>query len=442
MSSLNHIVATIQQIDRQCERHRIGRSEGFSELEAMLSSRGTDSVLKQSSVVDILSALEISPMDAREHQVGYLFLLDHLCASALKGQSEDTEDTKRASAISRQFLLSCKSEDYIGYSELCKRRLVSLCMSVGEMCLSLKEPKRGIMPLVDGLNCVLQGEGKIVTPVHQIIFKLCLASKCYSKGACVVIGQPPMVVDPKVYGTSSADVLLYFYYGGMILTGLKRYEEALDMFLSTLVTPAFQASVITMNAMKKYIVLCLLVHGEMKQPPPYTSAAVMKLMKAECEEYVELADKVVNSGDVEEYVQAKEALWRADGTFGLIKLVLQDARRRALASLAAVYTCIPKEKVYNSLLLKLGDDFDKQMLKCADDVACIDDSLGLVHFPEHKPSSVSTERLLEMVERCLSVKRSVDFDMHTIVCSTEYIKQQERKHVPTTRAAYAAMENA
>jgi COP9 signalosome complex subunit 3 len=440
MSSLNHIVATIQQVDKQCERHRLGRSEGFSELEAMLSSRGTDSVLKQSSVLDILSVLEMSEVDAREHQVGYLFLLDHLCASTLKGHSEDTEDSDGVLSISRQFLLSCTSEDYIGYSELCKRRLVSLCLSLGELCLSLKEPKHGIIPLVAGLNCVLQGEANIITPIHQMIFKLCLASKCYSKGASIVISQPPMVMEPKVYGTSSADVLLYFYYGGMILTGLKRYGEALDMFVSALVTPAFQASVIAINAMKKYIVLSLLVHGEMKQPPPYTPAAVMKLIKTECEEYVDLADKVVNSGAVEEYVQEKEDLWRADGTFGLIKLVLQGARRRTLANLGDVYTCMPKEKVFDCLSLKLGDDLDREMLKCAEDLAYIDDSSGLVHFSEHKPSSVSTERLLEMVENCLSVKRSVDFDMHTIACSAEYIKQEESKHVPTTRAAKAPTE--
>jgi hypothetical protein len=43
-------------------------------------------------------------------------------------------------------------------------------------------------------------------------------------------GRPTYEVEPRSTGLVALDVLRYFYYGGMVFVGLKRFTDALDFF--------------------------------------------------------------------------------------------------------------------------------------------------------------------------------------------------------------------
>lgn len=110
--------------------------------------------------------------------------------------------------------------------------------------------------------------------------------------------------------------LCYYYYGGMIYTGLKNFERALYFYEQVLgfsdpsfnvtvlsvvlhfhssvridghvfVTPSFQAittpamavSHIMLEAYKKYILVSLILHGKVQPLPKYTSQIVGRFIK-------------------------------------------------------------------------------------------------------------------------------------------------------------------
>jgi hypothetical protein len=54
--------------------------------------------------------------------------------------------------------------------------------------------------------------------------KLCLKAKCYQHSLKII--DHPVVSFKK--GTSPMDILSYIYYKGLIYTGLKRYDEAIE----------------------------------------------------------------------------------------------------------------------------------------------------------------------------------------------------------------------
>ena len=56
--------------------------------------------------------------------------------------------------------------------------------------------------------------------------------------------------------------LLYFYYGAMIYTALKKFERALYFLEVVITTPAMAVSHIMLEAYKKYILVSLILHGK------------------------------------------------------------------------------------------------------------------------------------------------------------------------------------
>lgn len=56
--------------------------------------------------------------------------------------------------------------------------------------------------------------------------------------------------------------LLYYYYGGMIYTAVKKYERAQYFFRVCITTPALAVSHIMLEAFKKYILVSLILEGK------------------------------------------------------------------------------------------------------------------------------------------------------------------------------------
>lgn len=68
-------------------------------------------------------------------------------------------------------------------------------------------------------------------------------------------------------GSDGKVLLLYFYYGGMIYTALRKYKEALFFLEACLRVPTCTLSYIMLEAYKKFVLLSLYHYGEVPQPP-------------------------------------------------------------------------------------------------------------------------------------------------------------------------------
>ena len=441
--TLGNIAAHIEQCEHQ---HVVAQGRGTPavvELESLLSSTGTDDIVSRSNPYEILSVIE-SRLDPRSHQVGCLFLLNHVClnhwSELLKGKQESTLLFTDFIRVACSFLSACRADDYIGYSTVSQQRLGSLCAGVGKLAISCEIPKVVICPLISGLQCMVHGKFERITPVSHLVLQACIMAKCYSKASTLLAsqGKSLTVYEPRIYNTAESDILLYFYSAGLVHTGLKEYEKAFDMFLGVLVMPHVHLSDVTVDAAKKYIVISLILHGTMKHLPKYAPKIVVRNIFSECEEYMQLVEHMNSlheSNDatrrVDEFVISRQETWVADGNLGLVNVLMSIQKHRVLKKLGRIYTCIPKSRAASELGLEGSDSVDEVLLACADSLpARIDDTMDVICFEEDQ--NVKMRELLDLIQDCLHMKQAIDEDSHQIQCSPAFILQQETRKMAST----------
>lgn len=115
-------------------------------------------------------------------------------------------------------------------------------------------------------------------------------------------------------------MLLYFYYGAVILCCLERYEEALLFLEHVICLPATRLSAIVLESAKKYVLVSLIL-GRCKpweSLPPYRSTVVQRQAFPLCGVYVKLAEVMNKCSEargnvaltVENYLYQKEDAFR------------------------------------------------------------------------------------------------------------------------------------
>eukprot|EP00889_Picochlorum_renovo_P005666 jgi/Picre1/32696/NNA_008041.t1 len=154
MASLRHIVTQIRHVEQQNSAHlSSGREEDVTELETMLCSRGTEGIIKQADVETVLSSIE--SLDTRSHQVGILHILGALSKSLVCSGGEDI--LEQYCRLVFGFLLSCSPDDYIGYSNMSKKKLCRVCCTVGQVAMESGRAKQAIVPVL--LGCIVSYKG-------------------------------------------------------------------------------------------------------------------------------------------------------------------------------------------------------------------------------------------------------------------------------------------
>lgn len=88
----------------------------------------------------------------------------------------------------------------------------------------------------------------------------------------------------KSYRVTCDNALLFFYYGGLIKLALKDFQGASFMFESCVCMPAFAASAIMLESLKKLILLNLIL-GRPQQLPGFRAPPVQRLSQMKCQKY-------------------------------------------------------------------------------------------------------------------------------------------------------------
>lgn len=128
----------------------------------------------------------------------------------------------------------------------------------------------GIRYILTALRKVQGESSKLSSPydfpicgsLHREFTKLCIKSKCYQHALQVI--EHPTTSFKK--NTSPMDIVSYLYYKGMIYTGLKRYQDAIEQFKLVLSFPTTVTHKVHCESYKKLILLTLLKVGEGKVP--------------------------------------------------------------------------------------------------------------------------------------------------------------------------------
>jgi COP9 signalosome complex subunit 3 len=185
-----------------------------------------------------------------------------------------------------------------------------------------------------------------------------------------------------------ASFLCYFYYGALVRIGLKEYLQALQLLLVALTFPASCLSAIQADACKKYALVSLKVHGELKPLPVYASNIVQMYSKSPgyTQEIAE-AFRVGDPAALSRIVEEKSSQILADGNMGLVKQVVESLHRHKVQTLTKTYLTLSLVEIAKELGVeeaRVGEveELLFDMISAGEINARIDQSTGNVSFED------------------------------------------------------------
>uniref|UniRef100_A0A673UWX8 COP9 signalosome complex subunit 3 n=1 Tax=Suricata suricatta TaxID=37032 RepID=A0A673UWX8_SURSU len=209
----------------------------------------------------------LGALDVQEHSLGVLAVL------FVKFSMPSVPDFETLFSQVQLFISTCNGE-HIRYAT---DTFAGLCHQLTNALVERKQPLRGIGILKQAIDKMQMNTNQL-TSIHADICQLCLLAKCF-KPALPYLDVDMMDICKENGAYDAKHFLCYYYYGGMIYTGLKNFERALYFYEQAITTPAMAVSHIMLESYKKYILVSLILLGKVQQLPKYTSQIVGRFIK-------------------------------------------------------------------------------------------------------------------------------------------------------------------
>uniref|UniRef100_A0A8C0LXI9 COP9 signalosome complex subunit 3 n=2 Tax=Canis lupus familiaris TaxID=9615 RepID=A0A8C0LXI9_CANLF len=209
----------------------------------------------------------LGALDVQEHSLGVLAVL------FVKFSMPSVPDFETLFSQVQLFISTCNGE-HIRYAT---DTFAGLCHQLTNALVERKQPLRGISILKQAIDKMQMNTNQL-TSIHADLCQLCLLAKCF-KPALPYLDVDMMDICKENGAYDAKHFLCYYYYGGMIYTGLKNFERALYFYEQAITTPAMAVSHIMLESYKKYILVSLILLGKVQQLPKYTSQIVGRFIK-------------------------------------------------------------------------------------------------------------------------------------------------------------------
>jgi len=267
-----------------------------------------------------------------------------------------------------------------------------------------------------------------LTPLHADYLALSLKSLSF-KQSIELLNETIYDIDISNTGMTPRDLLLYYYYGGMIYTAMKQFKKAHIFFENALCVPAFALNAIMVESFKKFVLLSLLAHGRNVGLPKNAANIVHRHMKVYCQAYLDFSS-AHDSHDVDKLVavsiQFKEVFTK-DRNFGLIKQCIESLKKGNIERLTETYLTLSLVDITKAANLSSIQDSEKILLQMIENKqinAVVNQKNKMVSFNEEKEEFESPEtyqnldeRIANSISLCDRLKR-IDNDLGS---STLYI---------------------
>lgn len=334
----------------------------------------------------------LQELNPEQHAIGCIFVLE---IKATNGAGAGAG----AGQVNGVFLQQVKRVIMGGDAEqlrFVRRQVCDLCRIFAEHCRG-----GGMSSSMFGVRVLLTAAEKVretpehLTPIHGDALQLALMGKLV-KPVLGLIQQRVLHVTKELM--QPRDFLLYFYYGGMCFAAVKEMSKALEMFQLAFTMPCQALNEIMVEIHKKYVLLSLIVHGEVQSLPKYTSNLVQRLNKSCCSEYNDIATACGTHEvtEVEAAVERHKAVLQRDNNYGLAKQAMASVYSRNIQRLTQTFVTLSLEDIGQQV--KLGDAAvaKKRVLEMIERnmiVATIDEQMGMVSF-DTEPDKTSSQQLL------------------------------------------------
>ncbi|KAI4135382.1 MAG: hypothetical protein LQ347_000712 [Umbilicaria vellea] len=251
------------------------------------------------------------------------------------------------------------------------RRLVE---TVAKVARAVSAPTVALQP-VRAAMVRLDPTTSCFTSTHTLFVRLCLEARAYRIASPILdndiyhfpgsLGKNPTnapLLCAKHDSSSSyinsasglsdtlnhKDHLQYFLYGGMLYIGMKRWDRALLFLEFAIISPTGNtASMIQVQAYKKWVLVGLLLKGSPLPMPRTTTSQAARLYRAIAKPYDAIAE-VFKDGDISrlrEEFEVGRKVWQDDCNTGLLLQVLDASRRFAVKRLEKTYAALSVSEI-------------------------------------------------------------------------------------------------
>ncbi|KAF5923105.1 hypothetical protein HPG69_004002 [Diceros bicornis minor] len=268
----------------------------------------------------------LGALDVQEHSLGVLAVL------FVKFSMPSVPDFETLFSQVQLFISTCNGE-HIRYAT---DTFAGLCHQLTNALVERKQPLRGIGILKQAIDKMQMNTNQL-TSIHADLCQLCLLAKCF-KPALPYLDVDMMDICKENGAYDAKHFLCYYYYGGMIYTGLKNFERALYFYEQAITTPAMAVSHIMLESYKKYILVSLILLGKVQQLPKYTSQIVGRFIKPLSNAYHELAQvySTNNPSELRNLVNKHSETFTRDNNMGLVKQCLSSLYKKNIQRLTKI----------------------------------------------------------------------------------------------------------
>uniref|UniRef100_A0A2I3HMN1 COP9 signalosome complex subunit 3 N-terminal helical repeats domain-containing protein n=1 Tax=Nomascus leucogenys TaxID=61853 RepID=A0A2I3HMN1_NOMLE len=321
-SALEQFVNSVRQLSAQGQ---------MTQLCELINKSGELLAKNLSHLDTVLGAL-----DVQEHSLGVL------AVSFVKFSMPSVPDLETLFSQVQLFISTCNGE-HIRYAT---DTFAGLCYQLTNALVERKQPLRGIGILKQAIDKMQMNTNQL-TSIRADLCQLCLLAKCF-KPALPYLDVDMMDICKENGAYDAKHFFCYYYYGGMIYTGLKNFERALYFYEQAITTPAMAVSHIMLESYKKYILVSLILLGKVQQLPKYTSQIVGRFIKPLSNAYHELAQaySTNNPLELQNLVNKHSETFTRDNNMGLVKQFLSSLYKKNIQRLTKASSMIEELQQY------------------------------------------------------------------------------------------------
>jgi COP9 signalosome complex subunit 3 len=296
-----------------------------------------------------------------------------------------------------------------------------------DICVYFDQPIRAIRAIGRAIHKVAP-EGHI-TPQHCLLLKVCLKAKCY-KAALPVLEANAFGVDPAKTGVESVDIRLYYYYGGLVYTGLKQFKKAQEFFLNVISFPAYVTSEIMVESYKKFILVSLLSEGQVPSVARFAGHNFLRQVKNWCSPYEDLATSYITHAaeDLQKCITTHLEHYVKENNYGIVKQVLKSLYKENISKLTKTYLTLSLKNIGEIVNVDIKNVEEKVlgMIRNGQIYAKINQKDGMVSFQEN-PDQFNTTSTLNYLDNSIhnimSLHNTVKTLDETITISQQYVQK-------------------
>lgn len=376
-SALEQFVNSVRQLSAQGQ---------MTQLCELINKSGELLAKNLSHLDTVLGAL-----DVQEHSLGVLAVL------FVKFSMPSVPDFETLFSQVQLFISTCNGE-HIRYAT---DTFAGLCHQLTNALVERKQPLRGIGILKQAIDKMQMNTNQL-TSIHADLCQLCLLAKCF-KPALPYLDVDMMDICKENGAYDAKHFLCYYYYGGMIYTGLKNFERALYFYEQAITTPAMAVSHIMLESYKKYILVSLILLGKVQQLPKYTSQIVGRFIKPLSNAYHELAQvySTNNPSELRNLVNKHSETFTRDNNMGLVKQCLSSLYKKNIQRLTKTFLTLSLQDMASRVQLSGPQEAEKYVLHMIEDgeiFASINQKDGMVSFHDN-PEKYNNPAMLHNIDQ-------------------------------------------